>query len=77
MVTLAELNKEISIIEGRLENKRRELDQAKQELAEMGVKVKDMFGTDSQTELESIRENLNKDIEAKWSDYLKLKESLI
>lgn len=77
MVTLVEVNNAIATLNERIKVKKESLEKLNLEISEKGAKLKEMFGTDSVSELESIRDNLSQDIESKWSKYLELKDSLI
>lgn len=77
MVTLVEVNNAIATLNERIKVKKESLEKLNLEISEKGAKLKELFGTDSVSELESIRDNLSQDIESKWSKYLELKDSLI
>ena len=77
MVTLVEVNNAIATLNERVKVKKESLEKLNLEISEKGAKLKEMFGTNSVSELESIRDNLSQDIESKWSKYLELKDSLI
>ena len=77
MVTLVEVNNAIATLNERIKVKKESLEKLNLEISEKGAKLKELFGTDDVSELESIRDNLSQDIESKWSKYLELKDSLI